>query len=124
MRDERAEAVRAALEPPQAEVERVVAAALAAQPGGARRRIPWLAATAVAVLIAVVVSNVRRELPFTVPLPLAPAVEATFGVSNSGSVMLVRGAAGRTLVANHSSGAQAADQKDSYRLMISKGTVP
>lgn len=124
MRNECDEAVREVLEPSQVEVERLVAAALAAKPGGARRGGLWIAVAAAVVLVAVVVTFVRRERPFTGPFPVAVRTEATITVSNVGSVMLVRGMEGRTLVASTGMKRESEELQKSHRIMISKGTVP
>lgn len=124
MRNEFDEAVRAVLEPSHLEVERVVAAALAAKSGGARRAGSWVAVAAAVVLIAVVVAYARRERPFTGPLPGAARTEATSTVSNLGGVMLVSGIEGRTLVASTGMKREAVELQSPYRIMISKGRVP
>lgn len=124
MRDERNEAMREVLAPSQEQVERVVAAALAAGPPGARRRAPWVAVAAAVVLVAVVVTFARRERPFTGPFPVAARAEATSAISNIGGVMLVTGVEGRTLVASAGMNTQSVGQLQSYRIMISKGTMP
>lgn len=124
MRGEGNEAMREVLEPSQQQVERVVAAALAPGPPGARREAPWLAVAAAVVLVAVVVTFARRERPFTGPFPVAARTEATSTISNIGSVMLVTGVEGRTLVASAGMNTQSVAQLQSYRIMISKGTMP
>ena len=124
MRDQSDEAVRAALEPSELEVERVVAAALAAEPGGSRRGALWVAVATTAVFIAVVVAYARRERPFTGPFPVDARTEVTSTVSNVGGVMLVRGMEGRTLVASTGMKRESEELQKSYRIIISRGTVP
>lgn len=118
------ETVRVALEPSQLEVERVVVAALAAEPAGARRGALWVAVAAAVALIAVFVADARRERPSAGPFPVAARTEATSSVSNVGGVMLVRGMEGRTLVASTGMKRESEELQKSYRIMISKGTVP
>ena len=124
MRDEGEDTLKAALEPPQAEVERVVAAALAARPGDAHRGARWTAFAAAVALIAILVTDARRERPFTELLPVSAGGEVTSKVSNFGTVMLVEGGSGRTLVASGGIRRESVEQQSPYRLMIAKGTVP
>ncbi len=124
MRDEGEDTLRTTLEPPQAEVERVVAAALAAGRDDGRRRAPGLAVVVALLLIATIFTVARRERPFTEPLPVAPELKAMGRVSNVGTVMLVEGSSRRTLLANTRRTKELSDEQHSYRIMISKGTIP
>lgn len=123
MNDEDSDKLKAALEPSPEAVDRVVAAALTAQHDGARRPALWLALGAAVILIAAFVTHVRRESPFTELLPVAPELSQISKVSNFGTVMLVEGPAGRTLLSNRTAPAQAMAPQASYRIMISKGAV-
>lgn len=124
MKDKGEDALKAALEPPQAAVERVVGAALAARHYDGRRRTPWLALVAALLLIAMVLTYARRERPLTEPLPVAPELDEMTKVSNVGTVMLVEGTSLRTLVASTGKTKEPAHPAHSYRIIISKGTVP
>jgi hypothetical protein len=116
--------MRAILEPSHEELGRIVAAALEAPVPRARATSPVLVSAAAVAVLAILVTYARQEPSFTEPLPVAPVVAVTNGVSNSGAVMLVRRPSGRTLVVNRSAGARGTDEQTPYRIMISKGTVP
>ncbi|MEO7795208.1 MAG: hypothetical protein ABIV06_10580 [Thermoanaerobaculia bacterium] len=122
MRIEDEATLKRALDPERVEVERVVAAALAARPTDVKRGARW-AAVAVA-LIALVVTYARREPPFTEPLQFSGGGEVTTSVSNFGSVMLVEGGSGRTLVAGGAVKRESIGQQHSYRITITKGAAP
>lgn len=124
MRDKGGNMLRATLEPSEAEVKRVVAAALAARRDGGRRGKPWLAAVSALLLVALVFTYVRSESPFTEPLVVASERQAMNKVSNVGTVMLVEEGSRRTLIANTRSAKALSGEQHSYRIMISKGTIP
>lgn len=124
MKDKGEGTLKAALEPPQAAVERVVGAALAAKHHDGRRRAPWLALVAAILLIAMVLTYARRERPFSEPLPFARELNEMTKVSNVGTVMLVEGRSVRTLVASTGRTKELAHPEHSYRIIISKGTMP
>lgn len=124
MKDKGEDTLKAALEPPQAAVERVVGAALAARHHDGRHRTSGLALVAALLLIAMVLTYARRERPFSEPLPVAPERDEMTKVSNVGTVMLVEGRSLRTLVASTGKTKEPGRPEHSYRIIISKGTTP
>ena len=124
MNDEGGNTLRATLEPSEAEVERVVAAALAAGRDDGRRRASGLAVVVALFLIAMIFTVARRERTFTELLLVAPEPKAMGRVSNVGTVMLVEGGSHRTLIANTRRTKELSEEQHSYRIMISKGTIP
>lgn len=124
MKDGGEDTLRATLEPPEAEVQRVVSAALAAGRDDGRRRAPGLVVVVALFLIAMIIAVARRERPFTEPLPVSSEPKALGRVSNVGAVMLVEGSSHRTLVANTGRTRELSDEQHPYQIMISKGTLP
>jgi hypothetical protein len=116
--------LRALLEPTPEEVEKVVAAALKGTAPRPPRLLALMVAAGSVAVLALLGTYAAHESSFTELMPVAPTVEGIIQVSNSGSVILIKKPSGRTLIANRAPAEPGTGARDSYRLMISKGTVP